>query len=91
MNGFKALVLVALTVIGTIGFSGDGPLWTRYVASGYLFVLLLVIVSQSLNTPTIVDMKKLLGLQAQVEQARAATRDDDDDDGIAMERRSRRN
>jgi len=91
MNGFKALVLLTLTVIGTIGLSGDGPLWTRYVGAGYLFVLLLVIISQSLNTPTIVDMKKMLGLQAQAaaEAAKASGHDDEDDSMI--ERRSRRN
>jgi hypothetical protein len=90
MNGFKALVLLTLTVIGTIGLSGDGPLWTRYVGAGYLFVLLLVIVSQTLNAPTIADMKKLLSLQVQADQSTRPVPDDDDED-VGMERRSRRN
>jgi hypothetical protein len=89
MNGFKALVLLTLTVIGTIGLSGDGPLWTRYVGSGFLFVLLFAVLSQTLNTPTIADLKKLL-VQQQQDQVSRTTAVDEDDDG-ALERRSRRN
>lgn len=92
MKGLQVLVVLALLVIGTIGLSGEGPVWTKYVGSGLLLVMLLINITQTANSPTTSEIKKLLGVAAEQASMRTdVVADDDDDVQEARGRRSARN
>ena len=51
IKGLGVLSLVTLLVVATIGLAGGGPWWFRYVGSGTLFFLLMLILTQLSNLP----------------------------------------
>ena len=44
-------MIIALLVVATIGLAGGGPWWFRYIGSGMLFLMLLLILTQTSNLP----------------------------------------
>lgn len=86
MKVLQTVVLLALLVISTFGLSGEGPVWTRYVGSGLLLVLLMLILQQISNIPTGAELRRMLtGVAPPPAPA------DLNDDGEVRERRSARN
>lgn len=93
MKGLQVLVLAALLVISTIGISGEGPVWMKYVGCGMIYVLLMLILTQVSNIPSTTDLKKmLLGAEAAATaRAEQTTTEDDDMADSTRGRRSARN
>jgi hypothetical protein len=91
MKGLQALVMLALLAIGTIGLSGEGPIWTRYVGSGLLFAMLMINITQTANSPTTAEIKKFLGIAAEQGSTRADAVEEADDASEPRGRRSVRN
>lgn len=91
MKGFLAFLAAAtLMVIATIGLSGEGPVWTKYVGGGTVLLILLLILQQLSNIPSTIELKKmLLGAEAAAAQAQAEQAIPEDDD-IADSTRGRR-
>lgn len=54
------MMIIALLVVATIGLSGEGQLWTRYVGAGTVFLFLLLILQQVSNIPTVNEQNKIL-------------------------------
>ena len=90
MKSFLAFIAVTtLVVIATIGLSGEGPVWTRYFGAGFLFVLLLLILQQLSNIPSMIELKKML-LGAEAAAAARSEQSMTEDDDIADSTRGRR-
>lgn len=88
MKTLGVLLIMAVLVIATIGLSGDGPVWTRYVGAGTLFALLLLILTQLSNIPNTTELRKIFA----VSEAKAppVVHDDEEEDS-ARARRTARN
>ena len=52
-------MLLGLLVISAIGMAGEGPPWFRYVGSGMLFLLLMLILQQTSNLPDKAEYRKM--------------------------------
>lgn len=89
MKTLGVLLIMAVLVIATIGLSGDGPVWTRYVGAGTLFALLLLILTQLSNIPNTTELRKLFA----VSEAKAPPPviHDDEEEDSARARRTVRN
>lgn len=90
MKALLALAMAGLLVVATIGLSGEGPVWTKYVGSGMVFVLLMLILTGVSNIPSTTDIKKILmGADPTMAPKPMPVVPDDDDD--LPSRRSARN
>lgn len=85
-----ALATTGLLAVATVGLSGEGPVWTKYVGSGMVFVLLMLILTQVSNIPSTIDMRKMLSGTDPAVQPRPVPVVPDDDDDMPS-RRSARN
>jgi hypothetical protein len=93
MKSLLAFIAVAtLMVIATIGLSGEGPVWTKYFGAGFLLVLLLLILQQLSNIPSVIELKKmLLGAEAAAAARSEPIPEDDEIGDSTRGRRSARN
>lgn len=90
MKALLALATAGLMVVSTIGLSGEGPAWTKYVGSGMVFVLLMLILTGVSNLPSAADLRKtLMGVDPSMPKGPMPVTPDDDDD--VPSRRSARN
>ena len=53
-------MLLGLLVISVIGIAGQGDVWMRYVGSGMLFLLLMLILQQVSNMPDRNELQSML-------------------------------
>ena len=92
MKALLTLAMTGLLVVATIGLSGEGPVWTRYVGAGMVFVLLMLILTGVSNIPSTTDLKKILmgGIDPAAAPKPMTTVPGDDDDDVS-DRRSIRN
>jgi FtsH-binding integral membrane protein len=90
MKALLTLAMTGLLVVSTIGLSGEGPVWTKYVGAGMVFVLLMLILTGVSNIPSATDLKKMLmGVDPAASPKPMPVVPDDDDD--LPSRRSARN
>lgn len=90
MKALLTLAMAGLLVVSTIGLSGEGPPWTKYVGAGVVLVLLMLILTGVSNIPSTNDLRKILsGLDPSAVRPVAVPSDDEDDD--LPSRRSVRN
>lgn len=61
LKGLGVLALMALLVVATIGMAGQGPVWVRYVGSGTMFFLLMLILTQLSNMPDKAEYRRMMG------------------------------
>jgi len=59
LKGLGVLVFMGLLVVATIGMAGEGPHWFRYVGSGMLFTLLMLILAQTSQLPDKEEYRKM--------------------------------
>lgn len=78
MKTLGALFTLALMIISIIGFSGEGPDWTRWVGAVTLFSLLMIILTQTSNLPTASELKKIL-VAAELRPPAAMSMSDEED------------
>lgn len=88
MKGLSVLLILALLVVATIGLSGEGPVWTKYVGAGTVFLLLMLILQQISNIPTASEQRKIIS-NSEVKPPPPVQ--DDDEEDSARARRSARN
>ena len=67
LRGIGVIALMGLLVVATIGLAGDGPDWFRYVGTGTLFFLLLLILTQVSQLPDKAEYKAMID-QLQVDE-----------------------
>lgn len=60
LKGLGVLFFVGLLITASIGLAGGGPHWLRYVGSGTLFFLLMLILTQVSNLPDRNEVKKII-------------------------------
>ena len=60
LRGLGILVIMALLGAATVGLSGGGPEWLRYVGSGTLFVFLLLILGQLSQLPDKAEYREMI-------------------------------
>jgi hypothetical protein len=90
MKALLTLAMAGLLVVSTIGLSGEGPVWTRYVGAGMIFVLLMLILTGVSNIPGTIELRKILtGAEQSATPKPSPVIQDDDDEPPS--RRSARN
>lgn len=90
MKALLALAMAGLLVVATIGLSGEGAVWTRYVGAGMVFALLMLILTGVSNIPSTTDLKKMM-MGADPTMAPKSMPVVPDDDDELPSRRSARN
>jgi hypothetical protein len=89
MKGLSAILLIALLAVATFGLSGEGPVWTKYVGAGTVFVLLMLILQGVSNIPNAAEQRKII-VGSEIKQPPVIP-DDDDDESSTRARRTARN